>query len=149
MLLDIDCNYRIYSLSNKTFLEKCLQSQCSDLRFALAGWNQDFKLISSDNSFLAALSDSGISIVNYHDGHLITRFEETIERDFITFSNYAMAFSSDSKYFAVITNCYIDTLWSSFQNKKYSYNVKKGNKLILYETKTWNKIWEKDLSKEE
>lgn len=118
----------------------------------------DFKVISPDNHFLAASSDTiekrssnsreyitpTIFVMDYKDGHLIKMFEEAKDQVIGTSDHrYAMDFSPDSKYFACVTYDHIDTLSSLVRNKKYT--LKLGNKVVLYDTETWEKVWEKNI----
>ncbi len=83
-------------------------------------------------------------VIDYDNGQIINKYKRTTISYNPTY-RYAMAFSPDSRYFAVVTNSYTDTVKTS----QYTYTVERGNKLNLFETQSWRKIWEKDLSKEE
>jgi hypothetical protein len=146
ILMDVDCQCKVYSIVNKTIKDSPIELPCQNLNIVWQEWNGGYKIISPNGSFLAVYSDSGkILIFDYNNSHLLAKFKSTDEETTVAGDQYAMAFSPDSKYFAVVTSSYTDTVKTS----QYTYTVEKGNKLNLFETQSWRKIWEKDLSKEE
>ena len=140
---NFDFEYQVYSLSSKKLVRGFNQVDSGyPKKTEYAGIN--CKIISPDANYFTETYHDSILVIDYNSGQLINKYVQT-SFSYFPYKRYAMAFSPDSKYFAVVTSSYKDTVKSSH----YTYTVERGNKLNLYNTKTWEKIWEKDLSKEE
>ena len=149
LLIDEDCNYKLYSLVNKRFEEeKVIRDSCNPT-ISYDKYN-DTKMISPDKTYLVFADNQNISIYNYATGNLIKRFEQDEYIDLLEYGagsgTYAMGFSSDSKYFAFVTYDHLDTLHTDFKYfPNQTYTAKRGNKLVLYNTQTWKKVWERTI----
>ncbi len=145
ILIDEDCNYKLYSLINKKFEEeKGIKDTCN-LTISYDKYN-DIKMISPNNSYLVLADDGKIFIYDYANGQLIKSFDQDELFDLIPpngsgSGTYAMGFSSDSKYFAFVTYNYLHVV----QTEYGEYTKKQGSKMLLYNTKTWKQVWEKTI----
>jgi len=138
-----DFEYHIYSLPDKKLIGEFNQVDSGyPKKTKYAGRN--CKIISSDAHFFTETYNDSILVIEYNSGQLISEYNQT-SMSYNPIYSYAMAFSPDSKYFAVVTSSYTDTISTS----QYTYTVERGNKLNLFETQSWGKIWEIDLSKNE
>ena len=116
--------YIVYSVNDKKVLRDFIQRE-SIYTGAVSERSEinslDYKIISPDQKFIAACFGLGkILIIDYEDGTLVKKFEQTGSKT--AGEQYAMAFSQDSKFFAAVTD---------------------SNKICLYDTQTWEKIWER------
>jgi WD40 repeat protein len=120
----IKSKYLVYSTVDKKVIREFLQVDSIQNEFSWWGEGRatkDFKIISPDeNSFVNCLNDNDVFIFDYKTGELIHHFKQTTLGS-SPLNEYAVAYSPDSKYFAVVT---------------------KGNKINLYDTKTWELIWQ-------
>lgn len=121
--------YLIYNIDDKKVDREFSQADSVKYENEINNPVKDFKIISPDEtSFVNCLNDDDIFVINYKTGELIHHFEQTNSIS-LPLSYYAIDYSPDSKYFAVVT---------------------KGNKINLYETKTCELIWQTEyLSKNE
>jgi hypothetical protein len=140
---DFDFEYQEYSITDKKLIKKFEQSGSGYPEITEYSGFQ-CKAVSPDNNFFAETYSGNILVIDYDNGQIINKYKRTNISYNPTY-RYAMAFSPDSKYFAVVTSSHTDTVKTS----QYNYTVEKGNKINLFETQSWEKIWEKDLSKKE
>lgn len=143
LIENFDFEYQVYSLSDKKLTRDFNQVDSGyPKKTKYAGRN--CKIISPNTKLFAETYSDSILVIDYGSGKLICKYNQT-SVSYNPIYSYAMAFSSESKYFAVVTSSHTDTVKTS----QYNYTIERGNKLILFETQSWKKVWEKDLSKEE
>ncbi|RJP74326.1 MAG: hypothetical protein C4539_00330 [Ignavibacteriales bacterium] len=122
-----DGKYKIYSIPEKKLIREFFQKESvydsnNDERLDSS---PDFRVISSDSNLIAiCLKDNSVFLVDSRDGNLVHQFKQTsLASPTIPHigESYAMAFSSDGKYFSVVTE---------------------SNKINLYGTKDQELIWQ-------
>ena len=114
-----DCEFQTYSIQNKRVIKQLYRAELEDEDEPF-NWEKDFTIISPDTSFYAySLSYFNIYIIDYSSGSIIKKIEKASGLNYPS-SRYPMTFSPDSKYFAVVSH---------------------ENKIEVFDTKTWERIW--------
>jgi WD40 repeat protein len=111
-----------YSIRNKNIIKEFYRSELEDEDEPVS-WEEDFTIISPDTSYFAYCPNySNIFIIDYSSGTIAKKIDQTSYSNY-PYNRYAMVFSSDSKYFAVVS---------------------RKNKIEVFDTKTWEIIWKSD-----
>lgn len=117
--------YQVYSMDDKQLEREFIQNESKD------GINFDYKIISPDHRYISIYdqkidhwnSKNIVRVIDFNNGNLLYDFEQ---ESFGSLNEMRhMAFSPDSKYFAVISE---------------------NDKLSLFESKTWGMLWEVSLN---
>ncbi|QQS35914.1 MAG: hypothetical protein IPM56_16995 [Ignavibacteriales bacterium] len=135
-----DFEYHVYSVLNKTFIRDFMDPD-SDYPNSTNYSAIDYKTISlSANCFAQTYKDS-ILLIEYLTGKILHKLPQTTVA-YMPINRYAMAFSPDGKYFAAVTSNDSETEKTPFS----TYIVNSGNKLSLFSTDSWKKMWDLDIS---
>jgi WD40 repeat protein len=111
-----------YSVQNKNIIKEFYRSELEDENEPMSG-EEDYTIISPDTGYFAYCPNFyNIFIIEYSSGSIIKKIDKTSYINY-PYNRYAMVFSSDSKYFAVVS---------------------RKNKIEVFDTKTWRKKWERD-----
>lgn len=117
-----DFVFQTYSIQNKSIIKQSYRSELED-EDEPTNCEADFTIISSDTNFYAYCPNFyNIFIIDYSSGSIIKKIDKTSYTNY-PYSRYAMIFSPDSKYFAVVSH---------------------KNKIEVFDTKTWERVWERD-----
>ena len=110
--------FQVYNINNRK-LEREF-SYLTSYPIGLFNYPTGYKIISPDKLYFVGENGIYIYVNSYNSGKLLDRFEETSLLS-VPLYRYAISFSPDSKYFATVIE---------------------GNKICLFDTGTWGKVWE-------
>lgn len=138
-----DFKYKEYSLIDKKVLRE-FEPPDSTFPDRSVYHGSDYKIISPDKKYFMETYSEYILLIDRTEYKLVDKSIMSLGPTY-PFDRYAMAFSSDSKYFAIVTCSNVDTV----KYADITYTVRKaGKKLNLYETGTRKKIWETEYKPE-
>jgi hypothetical protein len=146
--------FRVYSLKGKNLERDFVQESFADSTISVLHTysNGDYKVISPDNNLVAARyhtlsrpndpkygTDPVVLLLDFKDGKMIGEHEIAVSPS-LPMDRYAVAFSSDSRYLAFVTYDHTVEEPHMFDSTR-TLTLKVGERVTLYDTKTWAKIW--------